>query len=77
MTAPLSSRPYPLTDAERELRSITNFVMAGVGVGKVRRQEEYDKFDQTGESGYGEGYAEGFLRAMQLVADFIEKKEGQ
>jgi len=76
VTAPLSSRPYPLTDAERELRSIANFVMAGVGVGKVRRKEEYDKFDETGESGYSEGYAEGFLRAMQLVADFIEKKEG-
>ena len=75
MTAPLSSRPYPLTDAERELRSIANFVMAGVGVGKVRRKEEYDKYE-TGESGYSEGYAEGFLRAMQLVADFIEKKEG-
>ena len=62
------------TDAERELRSITNFVMAGVGVGKVRREEESKKFEQTGESGYSEGYAEGFLRAMKLVADFIEKE---
>lgn len=76
MTAPLSSRPYPLTVAERELRSITNFVMAGVGVGKVRVRESQEEFDRTGGSGYSEGHAAGFLRAMQLVADFIEKKEG-
>jgi hypothetical protein len=50
--------------------------MAGVGVGKVRVRESQEEFDRTGESGYSEGYAEGFLRAMQLVADFIEKKEG-
>ncbi len=76
MGAPLSSQPYPLTKAERELRSITNFVMAGVGMGKVRRKEALEEFDRTGESGYTEGYAEGFLRAMQLVADFIENKDG-
>lgn len=64
--------------ADRKLSSISNFTQAGVSMGKHHVKQAAEMFELDNHSCYGEGWAAGYLRAMQIVAEFVEEtvKEG-
>lgn len=59
--------------SRRRLESIVNFSRAGVYMGKVHVEREREMFEKTDHSCYTEGWAVGYLAAMQTVAEFIDK----
>lgn len=59
-------------NAQRKLRSISNFTQAGVGMGKHHVATEAEMFAESGHSCYSEGWAAGYLQAMQTVAKFVQ-----
>ena len=56
------------------MRSIKNFSDAGVGMGKVHRERAYEEFEQSGESGYSEGWAAGYSAAMDIINEFVSRE---
>jgi hypothetical protein len=60
--------------AESRLASIKRFSDAGVSMGKVHTQREYEEFERTGHSCYGEGWAAGFARAMDIINEYVSRE---
>lgn len=57
--------------SDRKLRSIQRFTEAGVFMGKHHVETEREMFLESNHSCYSEGWAAGYLRAMQTVAEFV------
>lgn len=60
--------------AEQRLGSIKRFSDAGVSMGKVHVERAYKEFDESGESGYSEGWAAGFAKAMEIINEYVSRE---
>jgi len=60
--------------AEQRLGSIKNFSDAGVSLGKVHVKRAHEEFEVSGESGYSEGWAEGFAKAMEIINEYVSRE---
>ena len=61
-----------MSASSRRLQRIVAFSRAGVVMGKVHVEREREMFEQTDHSCYTEGWAVGYLAAMQTMAEFID-----
>jgi hypothetical protein len=45
-----------------------------VSLGKVHVKRAHEEFEVSGESGYSEGWAEGFAKAMEIINEYVSRE---
>ena len=58
-------------NSKSKLSSIARFTRAGSAMGNIQVNRARDEFDSTGHSCYKEGWAAGYLAAMEVVERFV------